>query len=218
MGEVNVAFKEPVHRIVDRIKNEPYFRWPNKMGGDPSRRNQNLYCTYHRDRAHTIEQCKEQLAKVGYLKEFVTDPKNQEVRQGARSRGNPFPPPLGVIEVIHAALRGTQELRRRVVLTIAPRGNGIGEQPVEKKLKYTREPIAFNDDHLEGTIQPHDDALVVMARINSFIVKRVLIDQGSGVEVMYPDLYRGLGLKKEDISRYDTPLMGFDGQMVISKR
>ena len=26
MGEVNVMFKEPVHKIVDRIKNEPYFR------------------------------------------------------------------------------------------------------------------------------------------------------------------------------------------------
>ena len=217
MGEVNVGFKELVHRIVDQIKNEPYFRWPNKMRGDPSRRNQNLYCTYHKDRGHTTEQCKEQLAKVGYLKEFVTNPKNQEVGQGAWLRGNPFPPPLGVIEVIHAALRGTQESRRRVVLTIAPRGSGIGEQPSEKKMKYTREPIAFNDDDLEGTIQPHDDALVVTAQINSFIVKRVLIDQGSGTEVMYPDLYRGLGLKKEDISRYDTPLMGFDGQMVISK-
>ena len=39
MGEVNVTFKEPIHRILDRIKHEPYFRWPNKMGGDPSRRN-----------------------------------------------------------------------------------------------------------------------------------------------------------------------------------
>ena len=58
MGEVNVAFKEPVHKIVDRIKNEPYFRWPNKMGEDPSRRNQNLYCTYHRDKGHTTEQCR----------------------------------------------------------------------------------------------------------------------------------------------------------------
>jgi len=47
MREVNVTFKEPVHRIVDRIKYEPYFRWLNKMGGDLSRRNQNLYCTYH---------------------------------------------------------------------------------------------------------------------------------------------------------------------------
>ena len=47
LGEVNVAFKEPVHKIIDRIKNEPFFRWSNKMGGDPSQRNQNLYCTYH---------------------------------------------------------------------------------------------------------------------------------------------------------------------------
>ena len=36
LGKVNVAFKEPVHKIVDRIKNKPFFRWPNKMGGDPS--------------------------------------------------------------------------------------------------------------------------------------------------------------------------------------
>lgn len=31
----------------------------------------------------------------------------------------------------------------------------------------------------------------------------------------YPDLFRGLGLKNEDLSKYDTPLMGFDGRMVI---
>ena len=93
----------------------------------------------------------------------------------------------------------------------------MGEQPSKKKLKYTREPIAFNDDDLEGTIQPHDDVLVVTAWINGFIVKRVLIDQGSGAEVMYPNLFRGLGLKNEDLSKYDMPLMGFDGRMVIPK-
>ena len=58
LGKVNVAFKELVHKIVDRIKNELFFRWPNKMGGDPFRRNQNLYCTYHRDKRHMIEQCR----------------------------------------------------------------------------------------------------------------------------------------------------------------
>ena len=92
------------------------------------------------------------------------------------------------------------------------------EQPFEKKLKFTREPIAFDDDDLEGTIQPHDDALVVTTRINGFIVKRVLVDQGSGAKMMYPNLFRGLGLKKEDLSKYDTPLVRFDGQMVIPKK
>ena len=84
-------------------------------------------------------------------------------------------------------------------------------------MKYTWELIAFNDDDLEGTTQPHDDALVVTARINNFIVKRVLVDQRSEVEVMYPNLFRGLGLKNEYLSKYDTPLVGFDGQMVVSE-
>ena len=56
---------------------------------------------------------------------------------------------------------------------------------------------------------------MVTAWINGFIVKRILIDQESGAEVMYPNLFRGLGLKNEDISKYDMPLVGFDGRMVI---
>ena len=32
---------------------------------------------------------------------------------------------------------------------------------------------------------------------------------------MYPDLYRGLGLTQANLSKYDTPLMAFDGSMVI---
>ena len=46
-------------------------------------------------------------------------------------------------------------------------------------------------------------------------MKGVLIDQGSGVEVMYPDLYKGLGLKLEDLSKYDTHLVEFDRKVVI---
>ena len=113
MEEVNVTFKEPMHRIVDRIKNESYFRWPNKMGGDLSRRNQNLYCTYHKDKGHTTEQCRmlkdhlEQLVKAGYLKEFIVGPRNQEAGQGTQLQGNPLPPPLEVTKVIHAVSRGT---------------------------------------------------------------------------------------------------------------
>ena len=84
-------------------------------------------------------------------------------------------------------------------------------------MKYAWEPIAFDDEDLEGMTQPHNDALVVTNRINDFIVKRALVDQGSGVEVMYPDLFRGLGLKNEDLSKYDTPLVRFDGRMVVPK-
>ena len=33
-------------------------------------------------------------------------------------------------------------------------------------------------------------------------MKRVMVDQGSGVEIMYPDLYIGLNLKFEDRTTY----------------
>ena len=42
-----------------------------------------------------------------------------------------------------------------------------------------------------------------------------MIDQGSGVDVMYPDLFKGLGLRREDLSKYDTPRVGFNDRVVI---
>ena len=34
---------------------------------------------------------------------------------------------------------------------------------------------------------------------------------------MYPDLYKGLGLKPEDLATYSSPLINFEGRMVASK-
>ena len=48
-------------------------------------------------------------------------------------------------------------------------------------------------------------------------MKRVLVDQGSEAEIMYPDLYKGLNLKPKDLTGYDSPLLGFDGKVVIPK-
>ena len=101
------------------------------------------------------------------------------------------------------------------MLTVLPVEGCSGIQLFEKWMKLARELIAFDDDDLEGTIQPDDDALVVITRISGFLVKRVMVDQGNGADVMYTDLFRGLGLKNEDLSKYSTPLVRFDGKMVI---
>ena len=152
--------------------------------------------------------------KVGHLKEFVVESENRGAGLGAQQKGNPLPPPLGVIEVIHAVLRGTNAAGRRV-LAVASTGDCSENQPPVKKMKSQLEPIAFDDDDLEGTIQAHDDALVITARIGSFLVKRVMVDQGSEVDVMYPDLFKGLGLKDQDLTKYDSSLVSFDRRVVI---
>ena len=44
-----------------------------------------------------------------------------------------------------------------------------------------------------------------------------MVDQGNGTEIMYPDLYRRLNLMPEDLTIYDSPLVSFDGKVVIPK-
>ena len=48
-------------------------------------------------------------------------------------------------------------------------------------------------------------------------MKRVMVDSGSVAEVMYPDLYKGLNLKLEDLMPYSSPLMSFDEKLFIPK-
>ena len=55
---VHVVFQDPVHQVLEKIKNEPFFKWPNKMAGDPMKHNQNLYCQYHQELGHTTEDCR----------------------------------------------------------------------------------------------------------------------------------------------------------------
>nr|POF25728.1 hypothetical protein CFP56_35487 [Quercus suber] len=74
--------------------------------------------------------------------------------------------------------------------------------------------LGFSKEDKRGTIQPHDDALVVTIRIGGYDVKRVMVDDGSAAEVMYPDLFRGLNLKPEDLTTYSSPLVGFEGKSV----
>ena len=77
--------------------------------------------------------------------------------------------------------------------------------------------MGFSDEDKIGTIQLHDDALVITLRIGGYDVKRIMVDQGSAVEIMYPDLYKGLNLKAEDLTPYSSPLVSFKGKIIIPK-
>ena len=71
------------------------------------------------------------------------------------------------------------------------------------------------DEDKIRTIQPHNDALVVMLKIGRYNVKRVMVDQGSGAKIMYPNLYKGLNLRSENLTAYNSPLVSFNGKVVI---
>ena len=87
-----------------------------------------------------------------------------------------------------------------------------------KRTRIEIQPVlGFSDEDKVETIQPHDDALVVTLRIGGYDMKRMLVDQGSCVEIMYPDLYKGLNLRPEDLTTYNSSLVSFDGKTVIPR-
>lgn len=93
-----------------------------------------------------------------------------------------------------------------------PKGKALSKRP-----RISDQPIiGFSKDDKLGTIQPHGDALVVTLRIARYDVKRVMIDQGNGAEIMYLDLFKGLGLKPKDLDQYDAPLIRFNGNVNTS--
>ncbi|XP_065617209.1 uncharacterized protein LOC136062275 [Quercus suber] len=52
---VNTVFREPIHQVLEKIKHEPFFKRPNKMAGESTKRNQRQY---HQDHGHTTEDCR----------------------------------------------------------------------------------------------------------------------------------------------------------------
>ena len=123
---------------------------------------------------------------------------------------------MGSINVIFAALGRTGSHPSRVMsVAWLPATNSKLES---KRAKVENWPsMSFFKEDKVGTIQLHDDVLTVNLRIRGYDVRRVMMDQDSRVEIMYPDLYNGLGLKPKDLTAYDSPLVSFDRKVVIPR-
>ena len=77
--------------------------------------------------------------------------------------------------------------------------------------------MSFSNEDKIKTIQLHDDALMITLRIGGYDMKRVMVDQGSAAEIIYPDLYKGLNLKAKDLTPYSSPLVSFEEKVIIPK-
>ena len=44
-----------------------------------------------------------------------------------------------------------------------------------------------------------------------------MVDQGGAAEIIYPDLYKELSLRAEDLTPYSSPLVSFEGKVIIPK-
>ena len=173
------------------------------------------------NRGHTIEDCRtlrdylKQLVKAGKLKQFMHQSPGQgsQIGQGYQRE---VAPRLSLRTISIIFVTPDRELGPSSrVMSISSQPELGEEDKGFKRIKAESKPVqGFSNTNKVGTFQPYDDALVVNLRIGGFDMKRVTVDQGNGAEIMYPDLYKGLNIKLEDLSKYNSPSVAFDGRTV----
>ena len=159
----------------------------------------------------------DQLIREGKLKQLLHHSSGLRGQANSASqRDIPSRPPLGTINVIFAAPGRTGAYPSRI-MSVARLSSGDTSQDPKRARVELSLVMSFSNEDKIGTIQPHNNALVLTLRIEGYNVKRVMVDQGSAAEIMYHNLYKGLNLKAEDLTPYSSPLVSFEGKIIILK-
>ena len=76
------------------------------------------------------------------------------------------------------------------------------------------QPITFTNENLRGFHFSHDDALVILATIVNFNIQRILVDNGSFVDILFILAFDKMKICRDRLHPFHTPLVGFGGSAV----
>ena len=200
-----------------QIKDDPSLKWPEKIKGDPNKRNWNKYCCFHRDHGHDTDECFdlkqqiENLIRQGKLRNFLgRDHKDEKLKAKVEELSRP---PLGKIRMILGGdFTGQSSKSRKTYLKVVQNIQLFGRSP---KTKTTEEQaITFMDEDAARIHHPHDDAIVITLLIADYITKRVLVDNGSSADILYYPAFQQMKLERDQLCPMYSSLVGFGGTKV----
>ncbi|GAV69124.1 hypothetical protein CFOL_v3_12625 [Cephalotus follicularis] len=76
------------------------------------------------------------------------------------------------------------------------------------------EVIIFSEADYEGVRLHHDDPVLVTLLVERFTMKRILIDNGSSVDILYKHVFDRLRISVDQLKPTKTILVSFVGEMV----
>ncbi|XP_027103047.2 uncharacterized protein [Coffea arabica] len=221
----------PRARVLAVMEQEGLSRPPRPLAGDKSRRDQGLFCAYHRDVGHDTEDCRhlkkdiEKLIKRGHLGQFIRDDRADQPRGRPRSerpsyhRDRPQGPHgrtpeqeaqnlAGVINTIAGGPAGGDSHTARRHNRPSPAGESSA-----KRLKMYEEIIYGPEDAVPLASNNHE-AIVIEVITCNYKVRKLYIDNGSAIDVLYYKTFKELQLEDRQLVPIRTPLIGFAGPPV----
>ncbi|XP_013624624.1 PREDICTED: uncharacterized protein LOC106330749 [Brassica oleracea var. oleracea] len=170
-------------------------KWPRKMKAPDSFWNPNRWYDFHHYHGHKSKDCVtlrievNELLKKGHLREFLSDKAknllNKETNNKTPETAPASPPRQD--RVIHVISGGSE-------------------------VSLLNE-ISFIVKEQERVPAPYQDALVISLTVVNYLVKKILVDNGSSSNILFQTAYRDLGLEENALTRRITPLIGFSGEV-----
>ena len=74
--------------------------------------------------------------------------------------------------------------------------------------------LSFSEEDTRGVVMPNDDALVVTLTIANHAIHRILVDNGSSVDILYWLVFQQMGIDRDRIKPFGSPLVGFGEEQV----
>lgn len=134
-------------------------------------------------------------------------------RSHSRSRRpNDDRPVRGIINTISEGFSGggsTSSARKRHLRTLRSVNN------VQKR--QSMPPITFTDDDFHAPDPDQDDPMVITAEIARYEISKVLIDQGSSVNILYWKTFQQMDISEDLIVPFHEQIVGFAGLRVDTR-
>ena len=103
-----------------------------------------------------------------------------------------------------------RKARERPVLT----GSSPDQRPTKQVIGEV-DNITFSEKDARRVRHPHCDALVIKAMVANNNVHRILVDNGSSVDILYFQAFERIGLKVSDLKPSPNPVYNFKRDPVV---
>ena len=142
-----------------------------------------------------------------YTKDGDRNPRDNDNRGRYNDdrRTQPRRPVINVISggpTTAGTLSNSRKAYAREVMSI------VGDPPQMAKIEVA---LTFDDSDLEGVKFSHDDSLVITLVIRNSSVKRVLVDNGASMDILFHDASEKMGSADSQLTPSDMPIYDFNG-------
>ena len=121
--------------------------------------------------------------------------------------------PLGEIRVIVGGMSiESSSKAKKTYLQVVQNVQLTGCPP--RASKVDEPAITFTDEDARRLHHPYDDAIVITLMIANYTTRRVLVDNGSSVDILYYPAFQQMRVSKELLRLVNVRLIGF-GRMKI---